>query len=171
MHISDAKMLLSLRGFWCHKNPDAQSGAREARRMTYISRLRHRIASLLSLTLIFTGAYLLSFLLRFEFQLSPAEIRTVASTIGLVVFVKLLVCLYFGIHESWGRFVNFYDLVRILQAATVASAIIVMIDRIALPARLIPRSIFVLDWCITLLVLGGTRAVSRMVHELSLIHI
>ncbi len=165
MRISDAKMLLPLRGFWRPKNPDAQSGAQEARRVTYISRLRHRITSLLSLTLIFTGAYLLSFLLRFEFQLNSAEIRTVVSTIGLVVFVKLLVCLYFGIHESWGRFLNFYDLVRILQAATVASAIIVMIDRIALPARLIPRSIFVLDWCITLLVLGGSRAVCRLVSE------
>jgi len=129
------------------------------------ARFWQQVVGLFTLAFLFVASYLLSFLLRFEFQLGVAEARVVASTIGLVVFVKLLVFLRFGIHQSWGRFLNFYDLVRLLQATTVAAAVVVVIDRIALPARLIPRSIFLLDWGITLLVFGGVRAVCRLAYE------
>jgi FlaA1/EpsC-like NDP-sugar epimerase len=110
-------------------------------------------------------AYYFSFLLRFEFELRPLELQSLTATLGLVVCVKLLIFWYFRIHEGWARFVTFYDLLALIRAATVALAAIVVIDRIIFPARLIPRSVFLLDWGITVLILGGVRALCRVVSE------
>lgn len=123
------------------------------------------VAGLAVLTVVFLLSYWWSFLLRFEFQPGPAELRTVRATIGLVVFVKLLAFASFGVHRSWGHLLTFYDLVALVKAATVASGVLVVVDRVVFPARLIPRSIFLLDWGITLVILGGLKSIVRIVYE------
>ncbi len=112
-------------------------------------------------------SYWCSFLLRFEFDLGPAELRTWAVTVGVVSFIKAVVFSGFGLHRGWGRLLSFYDLVLLVRAATVASCTLVVVDRIVLPARLIPRSIFLLDWGTTLVFLGGLKAACRIISERS----
>lgn len=112
-------------------------------------------------------SYWCSFFLRFEFALGPAELHTLAVTVGLVSFVKAIVLTAFGLHRGWGRLLCFYDLLLLVRAATVATCTLVVIDRVLFPARLIPRSIFLLDWGTTLMILGGLKAACRIVSERS----
>ncbi|MCS7237110.1 MAG: polysaccharide biosynthesis protein [Thermoguttaceae bacterium] len=123
------------------------------------------LAGLLVLAIVFAVSYWGSFLLRFEFQPGPNELRALKATIGLVVFVKLVAFALVGVHRSWGHLLTFYDLLALVKAATAASCLLVVVDRVVFPARLIPRSIFLLDWGMTLVILGGLKAIVRIAYE------
>jgi len=115
----------------------------------------------------FLASYYFSHLLRFEFQLAGADLQRFLATVGLVVAIKTVVFVFFRIHQRRGKFVTFYDLLALVQAATVSLLITVLIDRVFLPARMIPRSIFLLDWGTTLIIVGGVQAIGRAIDERS----
>lgn len=154
----------------CASHVDAGPERRPAGRVEWgklLRRLKREIAWLATLPPIFAGIFYLSYWLRFEGQLSAAEWRNFQSLVLWVVLVKAALFGWFRIHQGWSRYVTFYDLVSLVQAATSSLLVIVLLDRLLLPARSIPRSIVLLDWGATIVVLGGLRAVWRVVHERS----
>jgi len=81
------------------------------------------------------------------------------------VLIKLAVFAWFRINRSWGRFVTFYDLVALVQAATTALLAIVLVYRFFLTQPTVPRSVFLLDWLTTIVAVGGLRALLRVHRE------
>ncbi len=116
---------------------------------------------------VFVGSYYFSYWLRFEGELKPADLRLFWSTVTLVVVVKLVVFSWLRTHQQWKRFVTFYDLLALIRAATSSLLLIVLADRFLLPGSRIPRSVYLLDWGTTIVVLGGFRALLRFIHESS----
>jgi len=114
---------------------------------------------------VFVGIYYLSFWLRFEGRLGSTEWREFALTVGWVVLAKLAMFGWFRIHRSWGRFVTFYDLIVLVQAATSSLVIVVLIYRFFLSEPSVPRSVFLLDWGATIVVIGGVRSMLRVLRE------
>lgn len=133
-------------------------------------RLRRQIFWLAWLLPIFAGIYYLSYWLRFEGQLGPNEWRNFRAMVVWVVLIKLVLFGWFRIHQGWSRYVTFYDLVNLVQAATSSLLIMVLVDHLLLTTQTIPRSIVLLDWGTTIVVVGGLRAAWRMVHERSWLH-
>ena len=113
---------------------------------------------------IFAGSYYFSYWLRFEGQLDPARMRVFSSTVVYVVLIKLALFGWFRVYQGWGRLVMFYDLVALIQAATGSLLVTVLVDRF-LVAHTIPRSVFVLDWGTTIVLVGGIRALLRATQE------
>ena len=124
-----------------------------------------QLKSALFLLPVFVGSYYFSYWLRFEGQLGTVEMHRFLSTVAWVVLVKLALFGWFRIYQGWGRFVTFYDLVALVQAATSSLLVTVLVDRFCMPAATIPRSVFVLDWATTIAVVGGSRALLRAVQE------
>jgi len=116
---------------------------------------------------VLVAIYYLSYWLRFEGQLDALAWTWFRRTVLWVAAVKLAMLLWFRIHRSWGRFVTFYDLVALVQAATAALLLTVLIDRFFLARPSIPRSVFLMDWGATIVVIGGLRAVLRTLRERS----
>ncbi len=114
---------------------------------------------------VFWGVYYLSYWLRFEGGVSPTEGARFAMTAGWLVAVKLIVFMGFRVHHGWGRQVTFYDLAALAKATSVSLLIILLADRFLVSARLIPRSIYLIDWGTTIVAIGGIRAVLRGVRE------
>ena len=138
----------------------ARCSLRERRRQTarYWSVILVHLAA-------FMGTYYLSYWLRFDGQFGDEEIHTLQSTLPLVLILKLLVFGGVNIYQGWGRFITFDDLVALIKGSTVALLALVLIDRLSLPECPIPRSILVLDWGATIIVVGGIQAVRRCVRE------
>ena len=73
-------------------------------------------------------------------------------------------------HVSWGR-VAFSDLTTLLWASTLSMLVFASIDSFVLSTGLFPgiprvrRSIIMIDWAATIMLLGGIRAVWRSVRE------
>jgi len=113
----------------------------------------------------FTLSYASAFLLRFDFRL-PAEWAPVFwQTLPWVVGVKFALAVALRSVHGWVRYVSFYDLVA-LSATVFAGTVGVAFLNAILPATLrIPRSVIVLDFGISIMAVGGLRALGRFSQE------
>jgi FlaA1/EpsC-like NDP-sugar epimerase len=105
-----------------------------------------------------------SFLLRFEFAVPPAYLLMLGRAILAALAVKAVVYRAFGLrHLAW-RYVGFEGLLRIAAANAVGSLALTIILSIAFgPA--FPRSIYVLDFMLCILLEMATRAGIRVLLE------
>lgn len=114
---------------------------------------------------VFVGIYYLNFLLRFEFELAESELHCFRATVAWVVLVKLAWFAGLRACQGWRRSVTFYDLTVLLRAATGGLLTMTMIQYLFAPLPSIPRSVFLLDWSATIVVLGGARSLARGFRE------
>ena len=134
------------------------------RRPVYWRQHLHLLAAI-GLLPVFAGIYYLDFWLRFEGQLTQDELQCFCATAGWTVLVKLAWFVSLRVCQGWRRSVTFYDLGVLLQAATGGLVTMAMIQYLLGPLPAIPRSVFLLDWGTTIVVLGGARSVVRGFRE------
>ncbi len=130
-----------------------------------LRRIRRPLLCTATLVPVFAAIYYFSFWLRFEGRLGDVQIREFSLTVAWVVLIKLTMFAWFRIHRSWGRFVTFYDLIALVQATTSALLLMVLIYRFFLTEPSVPRSVFLLDWGVTIVAVGGVRAALRILRE------
>ena len=118
-----------------------------------------------SLLPVFVGIYYLGYWLRFEGQLGENEFKGFYATVGWVVMAKLGWFVGLRACRGWRRSVTFYDLMVLLRAATGGLLTVALIQYLAAPSPAVPRSVFLLDWGTTIVVLGGARSLIRGVRE------
>jgi FlaA1/EpsC-like NDP-sugar epimerase len=82
-----------------------------------------------------------------------------------MLVVKLLIFYFFDLYRGMWRYTSISDLFNIIKAASVSSLFIVSV--IAFWTRFIgyPRSVFIIDWCLTLLLISGFRLGIRLYFE------
>jgi FlaA1/EpsC-like NDP-sugar epimerase len=129
---------------------------------------RHSLYLLTTMALlpVFVGIYWLAFWLRFDRLLGEGELTCFRATVAWVVMVKLAWFVSLRVCRGWSRSVTFYDLVVLLQAATGGLLTMTTIQFLLNPAPSVPRSVFLLDWGTTVVVLGGMRSLVRGVREM-----
>ena len=115
---------------------------------------------------VFVGIYYLSYWLRFEGQVGDYHYLSFRNTVGWIVMVKLGWFAGLRVCQGWRRSVTFYDLIVLMQAATGALVTMAMIQYLLAPLPNIPRSIFLLDWGTTIVILGGARSLVRGFREM-----
>lgn len=116
---------------------------------------------------LFGGIFYLVYWLRFDGEIPAANWKSFQTMWPWVILIKVLVFGAFRFHQGWSRYVTFYDLVSLVQATTVSAVLITVVDRFCVSKSFIPRSILLLDWGVTLVCIGGIRAVWRMLYERS----
>ncbi|MBN2218405.1 MAG: polysaccharide biosynthesis protein [Pirellulales bacterium] len=135
--------------------------------LDHFKRLLQKSLILAILALILIATYFISYWLRFEGNFTGIALQQFSTTVGWFIVVQFMVFAAFGIHRGWRTFVTFYDLVTLVQAATCGLMVTALVNRFVFPQHVVPRSVFLLDWGVTLVVLGGSRALSRMIEERS----
>jgi len=136
-----------------------------ARGAGFLRSVREQLLCMTVLLPALAAVYYSTYLLRFEGQLDVYWRQQFLSSVVWIVAIKLVVFTWFRVYQGWGRLVAFHDLLTLIQAATVSLLLAVLINRIFLPHHVIPRSVFLLDWGETIVVLGGVRALMRAVRE------
>ena len=119
----------------------------------------------ITLVPIFVAGYYFAYLLRFEYRLGPTELQRFSSTVVWVVAIKVALFAWFRTCRGWGRFLTFYDLVALIQAATASLLLTILVDRLFIPTWVIPRTVFLLDWGTTIVLIGGIQALVRGLRE------
>lgn len=110
-------------------------------------------------------AFLLAFLLRFDFRI-PAEFQPhFWQGLIVVLIVMPVVFLAFGLYRNLWRYASLQDgieITKIVTISSVISAFVVMYVRHFTPY---PRSIFVLDWILLISLVIASRLVWRIYRE------
>ena len=109
-------------------------------------------------------AYALAFILRFEWQIPPPYLSLFVNTLALIVIVKGMVFYLFGLYQGIWRYVSMEDLLNILKATIVSSALFAS-GIIIFYGHGFPRSVLVLDWTFCFLFLCGIRLSIRIARE------
>ncbi|MCR4308817.1 MAG: polysaccharide biosynthesis protein [Deltaproteobacteria bacterium] len=128
--------------------------------------LRHRttVKTLLHVA-IFIVAYLGAYLVRFDLSIPPEFIGPIRQTIPAVLVSKALVFLAFGLFHGWWRYVSLRDVLPIAGGCTFGSLIFWGIDTFLMTSVSVPRSVYAIDWGLTLLMVLGVRYFIRFGRE------
>jgi FlaA1/EpsC-like NDP-sugar epimerase len=114
-------------------------------------------------------SFYLAFRLRFldDAHGMPDRYETLfLQALGFVVAGKVVVFAAFGLYQKWWRYVSGRDFVQIVRAVAVASGLLVVVFTVAQPfANSIPRSVAVIDFVLTLLLIAGARLAVRLIIE------
>jgi FlaA1/EpsC-like NDP-sugar epimerase len=89
-----------------------------------------------------------------------------AQAVAFVVVGKLVVFAAFGLYQKWWRYVSGGDFLMIVRAVAAASAILVVLFTVVQPFEDgLPRSVAVIDFMLTLLLITGARLAVRLIVE------
>jgi FlaA1/EpsC-like NDP-sugar epimerase len=130
--------------------------------------LRRRRAIVVVLHIIIViGAYYLAFLLRFNGAIDEGDFELFKITLPLVAGVQLAVFIPFRLYRGLWRYIGIRDLLNIILATMVSSSICyVLLDRVlATPGY--PRSIYIIDALLLVVLLGGARLARRLYRDLA----
>ncbi|HKT82749.1 MAG TPA: nucleoside-diphosphate sugar epimerase/dehydratase [Solirubrobacterales bacterium] len=138
-----------------------------------MGRLNHPVYRTRALQLCADGiivalAYYLAFRLRFLDQSDLPHRYWVLfiQSVGFVIALKLIVFYAFGMYQKWWRYVSGRDFLQIVRAVTVSSAILVVAFTVLRPfAHNLPRSVAVMDFLLTLMLITGARLAVRLIVE------
>ncbi len=130
---------------------------------------RNRVGQILADAALVALAYFLAFQLRFldDPHGWPHRYEVLfAQSVGFVVVGKLLVFAASGLYQKWWRYVSGRDFLLILRAVTIASALLVIAFAVVQPFHhRLPRSVEVIDFMLTLILIAGARLLVRLIVE------
>jgi FlaA1/EpsC-like NDP-sugar epimerase len=119
------------------------------------------LADILLLGAALIGAHLI----RFEFNIPEYFMAALKRTLPWVVLVKLSCFYFFGLYRGMWRYTSIADLLNVIKASTTSTLLIVSF--ILFTSRFIgySRSVFLIDWCLTILFISGLRLCVRLFFE------
>ena len=130
---------------------------------------RHRLLQVAADAVFVAAAFYLAFRLRFlEYKggVPPRYEDMLYGSIGFVVVGKLLIFGFFGLYEKWWRYFRLPDMLDVLKATALSTAIIVVAFNLIKPyPDDLPRSVIVYDFLLTLVFVGGARLLVRAIVE------
>ena len=116
--------------------------------------------------LLFTLSYEIAFRLRFDMIVPEADRAVFLKTLPLVLCIKLAMFHFVGSMHGWWRYITFADLAGLLRVSTLSTLSIAFIDYFFISSFQISRSVLLLDWGITIMLVGGLRSACRLVREI-----
>ena len=148
--------------------------------LLYPSLFKRSIFFILSDILIIILSLYLSFLLRFEFALAEEYRRLIAIGLPFFIIVKLAFLGLFRVYRITWRHVGINDMCNIVNALIVAQLVLIVLVLVPSPLNLFaligrffgpvsigfPRSIFLIDLGICILLISGLRISKRLYLEI-----
>jgi len=115
--------------------------------------------------LLLTCAWYTAYLVRFEFDIHAQYFRPFKQVLPSLILIKILTFYYFDLYRGMWRYTSLTDMLNIIKAVSISS--LILVSYVILRFRFInfPRSVFVIDWCLTVLVISGFRLSVRLYFE------
>ena len=112
--------------------------------------------------LLVAGAHLSAYALRFEGDIPPWQWENLERTLPFLLAVKLAAFYAFGLYRGLWRYTGIVDLQSVLKASSAATAVIALAILFLYRFQGFSRSIFILDWGLTIFLVGGVRVAARI---------
>ncbi|OPY92469.1 MAG: UDP-N-acetyl-alpha-D-glucosamine C6 dehydratase [Syntrophaceae bacterium PtaU1.Bin231] len=107
-------------------------------------------------------AHLASYALRFEGDIPPWQWENLERTLPFLLAVKLVAFYGFGLYRGLWRYTGIVDLQNVLKAASAATAILALAILFLYRFQGFSRSVFILDWGMTIFLVGSVRVAARV---------
>jgi len=127
------------------------------------NRLKQMIVMLSDAVLIACSIFL-SYSLRFGTLIIAPHVYHILVILPFIILVRLAVFALSGLYQGMWRFVGARDLLSIIRAVTLSSLVYVSLLYLV-QESVYPRSVFIIDWFVTLILIGGSRFAYRLYRE------
>lgn len=128
--------------------------------------LRRRWFVVLGDTLLIALAFVLAYLLRFNFDIPFGYRDRMFLLLPFVCGIRLLVFDSFGLYLGVFRYIGIRDLARIIAASTLGSLILIVGVVLTFRFEGFPRAVFFIDWFLLVNMVGLTRLSMRLGQEM-----
>jgi len=115
--------------------------------------------------LLFIGSFYVAHLIRFEFDISAYYLTAFYRVLPFVLITKITCFYFFDLYRGMWRYTSIGDLLNIVKAVSVSTLIITFFILIRYHFSGFSRSVFLIDWCLTILFIAGFRLVVRIYFE------
>lgn len=110
-------------------------------------------------------AYFSSYLLKYEGIIDNYNLSLIEKSLPLIILIKLLTFSVFGLYRGEWRYTGISDLIKIFQATFFGSLITVVVLVFTFRFEGYSRFVFINDYIITFLLIGGVRILIRILKE------
>ena len=128
--------------------------------------LQHRRSMSLALHMILgVAAFGIAFFIRFDFGcIPPQHLSLMLRALPVATGIKAITVQYFGLTSGLWRYVGINDLWRILRAVA-TSSLAFLVASLVFFGHGFPRSVYILDFLLTVALYGGVRFAIRLFRE------
>lgn len=116
-------------------------------------------------TFLVVFAYHLAYFLRFDGIIPPAFFNKFLQTVIWIAPLKLFCFYLFNLYRGMWRYTSIHDLINLTKACIVSSALIAAILAITIRFTGFARSVFVIDFLLTFLMVGSCRVGIRLYFQ------
>lgn len=103
--------------------------------------------------------------IRFEFHIPPYGLISLKRTLPLVLLIKMAVFFCFDLYRGMWRYTGISDLINVLKASALSMLIIISTVLFLYGFEEFSKSVFVIDGCLTILLIAGFRLGIRFYFE------
>ncbi|MCA9237600.1 MAG: polysaccharide biosynthesis protein [Planctomycetales bacterium] len=111
------------------------------------------------------ASYVAAYLLRFAGEITELGWAALSDTLLFAVVVKVAAAGCFRLHHVTTRYITLHDGVNLVKAATAATVALMLCDAMLAAHVVIPRSVVVLDWGTSVVLLGAWRGLPRFIRD------
>lgn len=111
------------------------------------------------------GSFFLAHLIRFDFDLPHWAMEEFINMLPYVLAGKLFCFYFFDLYKGMWRYTSLNDLMNIVKASTTASFVLIVFILYKNRFEMISRSVFIIDWCLTVMFLISLRVFTRLCFE------
>ena len=122
------------------------------------------LSVLIADALLIAASWYVSHLLRFNFQVPEGAPGLSIRVIPLIIFVKIVSFYFFDVYQGMWRYTGLQDLINIVKASISSSLVVFFLFYLTQELVGFARSVFVIDWILTLLFIGGLRFSIRLYY-------
>ncbi len=113
---------------------------------------------------LWSAAFYGAFFLRFDGHIPAWYLRRTLYWLPTLLVLRALAHAQLGLFRGLWRYTGMRDLLKLIQAAAVSSSLFVLVALFVGPQG-VPRSVFVIDWLLALMAVGGMRLAIRAMRE------
>ncbi len=116
-------------------------------------------------TICLCGSFYLAHLIRFDFDMPNWAMDGLLHMLPLVVVFKLLFFYLFDLYKGMWRYTSLNDIMAVARACITSSLVLIAFFLFKNRFEMVPRSVFIMDWCFTFLLISGIRILVRLGFE------
>ena len=110
-------------------------------------------------------AYVSAYLLRYEGILSERNLELIETSLPILILVKISLFSVFGLYKGEWRYIGINDMIQIFKSTSIGSLICVAAMFILYRNEEYSRAVFLIDYVLTLLMIGSARVFIRVFRE------
>ena len=114
-----------------------------------------------------SGSIYFAHLIRFDFTIPQQYSILLYRMLPFVLIIKVISFYFFDLYRGMWRYTSIADLFNIIKASSLSTLLIISFILFGTRFHGFSRSVFIIDWCFTILLISGYRLFIRLYFEYS----